>query len=146
MLQTHFPFCKLATEFWGMLDRSEMNTVQPGNKMGVSRWFFKDHWLHFTPTPCHTTMAYHIPLRTKKETLFYFLKKSINSTPPATLSPVSGTAANNKLCKATIRVWKRNDKKRMKGMGPSVVTCSPSALHLFSVQRTASKIKSPNTL
>lgn len=38
-------------------------------------------------------------------------EKNIYRSSPATLSPVSGTAANNKLCKASIGVWKRNDKK-----------------------------------
>lgn len=44
--------------------------------------------------------------------------KNSYSSPSATLSPVSGTAANNKLFKASIGVWKRNDKKGNERNGP----------------------------
>lgn len=134
----HFLFYKLARGLWGTLDRPEMNTLHPGNKMGFSRWCFQRSLV-----PFHShTLPYHSEViedtQGQAGDIILFKDKSIYSSSPATFSPVSGTAANNTLCKGFEREMTR---KGMKGMELSMVTCSPSDLHLFSVQRKVSKIQ-----
>lgn len=75
-------------------------------------------------------------------------EKNIYSSPPATLSPVSGTAANNKLCKASIRVWKRNDKKgnERNGAFDSYLLPEWFAFVFSAGNRQWDPVKSPNTL
>lgn len=120
------------------------------SSLGVKRVVqgFRGYLLLFTPTPCSQTMKLLQDTQCQERDNVLSEAKNIYSSPLATLSPVSGTAANNKLCKASIGVWKGNDKKGNERNGAFDGYLSPEwfAFVFCAGNKQENPVKSQNTL